>query len=428
MKKLYQGWIGRLLLLVLTLSLLLSSLTACDMFSYVANGKTEIQDNIDSSAEDDSYEYVSEYLRDWGMPIFDTIKFQYFESCFIQLYNYKDGLPETLAHAKDTAALFLEKYYDNINTKDKTAVTDALLDCYVTVIGDPYSAYRPPVETEDYMTDMSGKFGGIGVMVEYNDADESIMINTVYPGSPAEAAGVKVGDFIHAVDGKTVSELGYNNAVNYVRGEIGTTVELTLLRDGELVTVTATRAEVDEINVDYGIDEESNIGYVQIVSFKDNTFSQFKNAIDALEVAGVSGIIFDLRNNPGGYVDSVVSVISYLIPDGNTVMSYQYKGKDPIELVADDGETDHIVDLPFVVICNEYTASAGEIFTAAIRDYRNEGILNATIVGTTTYKKGIMQNSYYYPFDQSTVTLTVAYYNPPCGENYHGIGVTPTVS
>ena len=275
------------------------------------------------------------------------------------------------------------------------------------------------------MTDMSGKFGGIGVMVEYNDADESIMINTVYPGSPAEAAGVKVGDFIHAVDGKTVSELGYNNAVNYVRGEIGTTVELTLLRDGELVTVTATRAEVEEINVDYGIDEESNIGYVQIVSFKDNTFSQFKNAIDALEVAGVSGIIFDLRNNPGGYVDSVVSVISYLIPDGNTVMSYQYKGKDPIELVADDGETDHIVDLPFVVICNEYTASAGEIFTAAIRDYRNEGILNATIVGTTTYKKGIMQNSYYYPFDPSTVTLTVAYYNPPCGENYHGIGVTP---
>ncbi|MBO7196982.1 MAG: S41 family peptidase [Clostridia bacterium] len=423
-----QRGVGRLLLLILTLTILLSSLASCGLFSYVAESKEEIQENLDGASHISSYGYVSDYLRRWGMPTFDRMKFQYFEECFIQLFNYESGMPSTFDHAKMTAELFLKECYDEIDTADKTAVTDALLNCYVVSLGDPYSAYRPPVEAEDFMTDMSGKFGGIGVMVEYNDQDESIMINTVYPDSPAEKAGIKVGDYIHAVDGKTVEELGYTNAVNYVRGEIGTDVELTMLRGEELITVVATRAEVEELNVVYEISEDKTVGYVQIVAFKGNTFDQFKEAIDSLEAAGVKGVIFDLRGNPGGYVDSVVSVISYLIPDGKTVMSYQYKFEDAVELVSDDdGDKDHVLDLPFVVLCNQYTASAGEIFTAAMRDYRNAGDLKATIVGTTTYKKGIMQNTYYYPLDQSTVTLTVAYYNPPCGVNYHGIGVTPDI-
>ena len=425
MKKNCNSIFSKLLLLILTLSIVLSAFTACDLFSYVADGKAEIEQNIADTSDDTYYRYVSDYLRKWGMPLYDIAKFTYFEECFLQLFNHKDGMPTVLDHARLTAADFLDNYYDKINIENKTEVTDALLDCYVNALGDPYSAYRPPVETDEYLTDMSGKFGGIGVMVEYNDADESIMVNTVYPGSPAEAAGIKVGDFILAVDGKTVEEVGYLNAVNYVRGEIGTKVEITLLRGEETVTVVATRAEVEEINASYSIDTENNIGYVQIVAFKQNTFDQFKKSIIALETAGVDGIIFDLRGNPGGYVDSVVSVISYLIPDGKVVMSYQYKGRDTTLLFAKDNGDDHVVDLPFVVLCNEYTASAGEIFTAALRDYRNMGILNATIVGTTTYKKGVMQNTYYYPGDESTVTLTVAYYNPPCGINYDGIGVTP---
>lgn len=425
MKKLYQGAVSRLLLLILSLSIIFSSLTACNRFSYVADEKDEIQGNIDSTEDPKEFEYVSEYLRDWGLPIFDTIKFQFFESCFIQLYNLNE-MPDTLTHAKETARIFLDEHYDEINISNKSEVTNTLLACYISVLGDPYSMYRPPVETEDFMTDMSGKFGGIGVMVEYNDIDESIMINTVYPESPAEKAGVKVGDFIHAVDGKTVEELGYTKAVNYVRGEIGTNVTLTLLRNGELVTVTATRAEVEEINVSYTIIPDTNLGYVQIVSFKDNTFPQFKAAINEFEAQGVEGIVFDLRGNPGGYVDSVVSIISYLIPDGHVVISYQYKGKDTVTLFADDeGEVDHVVDLPFTLICDDHTASSAEIFTSAIRDYRDIGIIDATIVGTNTYGKGIMQNTYYYPFDKSTVTLTVAYYNPPCGTNYHGIGIKP---
>ncbi len=431
MKKTYFETIGKSLILLLVLSVLFSSLISCDLFSYVAGDKGEIQDNInstdDNTPSNKQNEYVSEYLREWGMPLFDKLKFKYFEDCFIQLYNYESGMPETLTHAKKTADLFINGYYDNIDVNNKTAVTDALLDCYVSALDDPYAFYRPPVETEDYMTDMSGKFGGIGVMVEYNDQDETIMVNTVYPGSPAEQAGIKVGDYFYSVDGKTVEELGYTNAVNYVRGEIGTSVTLVMIRDGEKVTVTAIRAEVEELNVVYEIDTEKNIGYVQIVAFKENTFPQFKEAIDSLETAGVKGIVFDLRNNPGGYVDSVVSVISYLIPDGKPVMSYQYKGYAEKVLYSKDEGDDHQIDLPCVVICNQYTASAGEIFTAAMRDYRNAGEMNATVVGVNTYGKGIMQSSYYYPLDKSTVTFTVAYYKPPYADNYHGIGVIPDV-
>lgn len=426
--KTYNRAISKLLLLVITLSILLSTLVSCNLFAYVAGEKAEIKNNIENTPDTTQHKYVAEYLRDWGFPVFDKLKFQYFEECFLQLYNYENGLPTPITHAKKTAKLFLDSYYDEIDRSNKTAVTDALLDCYVSVLDDPYTAYRPPVQTEDYLTNMSGSFGGIGVIVEYNDADKSIMIGTVYPDSPAEKAGVKVGDFIYAVDGIKVSELkNYTDAVYYVRGQIGTEVQLQLLRDGEIVTVTATRAKVEEQNVVYQIDNVNNIGYVRIVAFKDNTFPQFKEAIDALEIAGVDGIIFDLRENPGGKVNSVVDVISYLIPDGNTIMSYQYKGRDLVEIVAQDDGEDHKIDLPVVVICNKNTASAGEIFTAAVRDYREDGLLTATIVGTKTYAKGIMQNTYTYPGDDSTVTFTVAYYNPPCGENYHGIGVTPDI-
>lgn len=420
----------KLIALLLALSILLGSMVSCRLFSYVAESESEISENIAESVETGgkNHNRVAEYLRDWGMPIFDTIKFEYFEVCFVQLYNYEDGMPDTLSHAVKTANLFLENYYNVIDINDKTAVTDGLITCYVVSLDDPYSIYRPPVESEEYSTDMSGKFGGIGVVVEYDHTNETIMVNTVYPDSPADGAGVKVGDFIYAVDGVTVEEIGYTNAVDRVRGEIGSTVTLTLLRGDEYITVSMKRAQIEEINVEYSFDEETKIGYVSIVAFKQNTFDQFKKAIDQLEKDGAVGIVFDLRNNPGGYVNSVCDVISYLIPTGKTIMSYQYKNRDPVYLKsADDEKTvDHTLNIPMVVICNQYTASAGEIFTAAIRDYRNEGTLNATIVGTVTYKKGIMQNTYSY-LDNSSITLTVAYYNPPCGENYHGIGITPDV-
>lgn len=424
-----------IVLLVLCISLILPTLSSCALVDFLVphyvGTKDEINQNIESSVTEEvkKYDTVDGYLNSWDLPAYDRWKFGYFESCCNQLFNLEGGLPEVLPHATETAKLFIEHYYDKIDHNDKTAVTDALLYCYVAAIGDPYSIYRPPVESEDFSNEMSGKFGGIGVMVEYNHIDETIMVNTVYPESPAEKAGLKVGDFIYAVNGVTVEEIGYLNAVYHIRGEIGTDVEITVIRGAEFVTVTATRGEVEEINVESDFDEETKLGYVRIVSFKGNTFDQFKNAVDEVMAKGAVGIVFDLRSNPGGYVQSVCDVLSYIIPTDKTLLSYQYKGKDEVVIKSyDDGKGgyDHVINLPMTVICNEYTASAGEIFTSAIRDYRDEGLMKATIVGTNTFGKGIMQNTFPYT-DDSTVTLTVSYYNPPCGVNYHGTGIAPDV-
>ena len=439
---------AKLLWLLTLIAVSLSLLFSCSYNNkkeeappYIAETKEEIRSNIAAclATSEEEYDTVSKYLSAWGVGGFDVAKFSFFEMRFNAVYNYEDGMPKVEAHAKDTAELFLDNYYDEIDIKNVTELTDSLLTCFVDSLNDPYAIYRPPVETDDYQTDMSGKFGGIGVVIEYDDKNETIQVTTVYLDSPAAKAGIMVGDYIYAIDGVTVEEIGYRNAVYHIRGEIGTSVEITLLRGEDFVTVNAVRAEVEEINVDYSYDEENGIGYVQLVSFKDNTFAQFKKSVDALEELGAKGIIFDVRGNPGGYVYSVCDVISYLIPTGHTIVSYQYKGSMMTELISEadgkkpaengDGQTDvdHTVNVPIVVICDEYTASAGEIFTSAIRDYRNDGMLDATIVGTNTYKKGIMQNTYSYS-DGSSATFTVAYYNPPCGVNYHGVGVAPDVT
>ena len=327
-----------LVLLVLCISLILPTLSSCQIFNYIIPSiiptpeeigtREEIVQSIEDAQADDATRYntVDKYLRAFGMPSYDRKKFEYMEYCFNQLFNLEGGLPDVLSHATETAKLFLEYYYDTIDHNDKTVVTDSLLYCYVAAIGDPYSVYRPPVEADEFTTEMSGKFGGIGVIVEYNHNDESIMISTVYNNSPAEAAGLKEGDFIYAINGVTVEDIGYLNAVYHIRGEIDTDVEITVIRGAEFVTVTATRAVVEEINVESDFNEETKLGYVSIVSFKENTYEQFKKAVDEVIAKGARGIVFDLRNNTGGYVQTACSMLSYILPTGLDLVSYQYKG------------------------------------------------------------------------------------------------------
>ena len=431
MKKINRLSTVRLIALLIVLSIALSSLFSCTWFDYVAKSKEEISENIASSISSggSGKEYVTEYFREWGMPSFDTFKSYSIEIYFDTYYNYGDGtLPSVLSHAKEAAELFLDHFYDNINRKDLNEVTDALITCYVAALDDPYAVYRPAEDTDQYFEDMTGKFGGIGVVVEYNYEENSILVSNVYQNSPAELAGVLEGDYIYAVEGKTIDEVGIDNALNLIRGEKGTSVDLTFKRGDELITLSIMRDTVEEINASYKYDEETGLGYIEIVSFKGNTFEQFKKSVDALEALGAKGIVFDLRNNPGGYLYSVVDVISYLIPTGHKIVSFRYKNSPTEELFSEDDDgKDHRLDIPFVVLCNEHTASAGEIFTAALRDYTVEGILKGKTVGVNTYGKGIMQNTFSYPLDGSSVTMTVAYYDPPCGVNYHGVGVVPDV-
>ncbi len=418
-----------------TLIALLLSLSLCLSSCFSDATKEEIRDNVDAAVESgkEKNDCVSDYLYEWNLPDFDTEKLRWVEQLFTAYYNLKEGMPSTLDHAALTANHFLDKYYDEIDRNDKEAVTDAVITSYVDVIGDPYSVYRTPDESLQYGQDLSGEFGGIGVTVEYDHQQKNVMVSAVHIGGSAEGAGMAVGDYIIGVNGESIEDIGYDKMVNRIRGEIGTSVTVRVKRGDIELDFTMTRALVKEQSVIYSLDEEG-IGYIRVTQFIEVTFSQFREAVDHMRANKAKGIIFDMRSNPGGLVSSVVDMMSYLLPTGKTILSYNYKNaptKTEVTHVDTNPLTgekfDSVIDVPIVVLCNEYSASAAEIFTSVIRDYRNEGLLDATIVGTTTYKKGIMQGSFQYTPDGSIVTITVAYYNPPSGENYHGIGIKPDV-
>ena len=435
--------INKLISSILTLAIVFS-LSACLFIPDPGNNddlstKEKIEASVNATVENDTYNYnyVYLYLKAWGINDFDANKFFSYELIFISKYNFGEGLPDRLTHAANTVNHFIENYYDNIDLENKAEVTDALLYSYVYNVGDKYAFYRTAEEYEEHKQELSGKFGGIGVQVEYDHANKTILINQVFEDGPAYEAGLKVGDYVIGVDGKTLDELGgYQNALNFVRGEAGTDVTVTVDRKGEKIDITVTRDLITESSVSYKL-LENKYGYIRISSFKDNTAEQFKEAVEALEDLGAVGYIFDVRSNPGGYVRAAVDIISYILPNNKKVISYQYKGESKRAyytstdtLPEDEGLFgDHVIDLPMVIICDEYTASAAEIFVSALRDYDGhvEDIIDLTIVGQNTYGKGIVQDTFSYTLDGSTVTFTTSYFSPPSEVNFHGVGIAPDV-
>lgn len=361
---------------------------------------------------------VSLRLSSWGFPSFYKQKLDLVDSIFREYYVKE--IPDLTTVARKTADNFLTYFYDSIALTDRQAVTEALINCFLSVAGDPYAIYRTESESEDYTSDMSGEFVGIGMTVQYRALDGSITVTAVMPDSPAQEAGICAGDLLSAVDGVSVGKLGYNGTLAAVRGEVGTAVTVTVTRAEASLSFTVVRRALVEQSVSCEIGTDG-IAYLRITSFKANTAQQFREAMTQVEQAGAVGIIFDLRDNPGGYLTAIVDVLDYLVPAGTPIASF---GDYAAPIYATD---EHVLSLPIVVLCNGNTASAGELFTAAIRDYRDMGLLRATVVGETTYKKGVMQSTFTFT-DGSTLTMTVSFYNPPSGVNYDGVGVKPDVA
>jgi carboxyl-terminal processing protease len=201
-------------------------------------------------------------------------------------------------------------------------------------------------------------------------------------------------------------------------------VTVTVLRGQTNIDFNVTRRAVVQKTVKYTIDE-NKIACIKITSFKDNTTQLFKEAVDSAERDGAVAIIFDLRSNLGGYLHAVTSMLSYLVPEGTRIVSYYdtYTKKEVIDYATDN----HTLTIPCAVLCNNYTASAAELFTSALRDYNDMGIIDATIIGTNTYGKGVMQDVFSIG-GGCKIKLTMAYYNPPCDKNYDGVGVIPDVA
>ena len=377
--------------------------------------KDILTENVTRGATSE-HNFVWQYLDEWDFPTFTASKLKSVETTF-RAYFYK-GVPDSCELAPTVALAFLEGYYDLVDLTDEGAVTDAIIDSYVTSLGDRYSVYRTKDEYKDYTSGMSGNYTGIGIVVTQSD-EGLIHINSVNEGGSAYEKGLKAGDLITSVDGIPVLERGYEDSINAISGEEGTTVTLTVDRDGESLTFTLTRRKLVESSVTYSL--ENGIGYIKISSFKSNTDEQFIAAVDYMEKNGVKAVIYDLRNNTGGYLSSVLNALDYVAPKGTTLASFSNDYDDD-----EVSKSSHSFLIPTVVICNEMTASAGELFTAGIRDLADMGHLDATLVGTKTFGKGIMQSTFTLS-DGSTITLTVAYYMPPSGKNYHEVGITPDV-
>ncbi len=415
MKKKTLTQARRILCLLLLSVLLVALLASCTKTagSDTVYSKETLQENVTRGATS-SHNFVWQYLDDWDFPRFTSSKLKSIEVTFRENF-YKD-VPRADELSRTVALAFLDKYYDLIDLKDEEAVTDAIINAYVDSLGDKYSVYRTKDEYKNYSSGMSGNYTGIGVVVTKSD-DGLILVNSVTEGGSAYESGIKSGDKIVSVEGVPVLERGYEESIDAIAGEEGTTVAIIIDRDGKDIPFTLTRRKLVESSVTYSL--ENGIGYIRIASFKSNTDEQFVEAVNYMEKNGARGIIYDLRNNTGGYLSSVLNALDYVAPKGTTLASFSNDYDD-----AAVSKSSHSYLVPSVVLCNGMTASAGELFTAGIRDLADMGHLEATLVGTKTFGKGIMQTTYTLS-DGSTITMTVAYYMPPSGKNYHDVGITP---
>ncbi len=303
-------------------------------------------------------------------------------------------------------------YFD----RDSDRQEESLYDGIMNGLDDPYSVYYTAEEYADLQEDNSGEYFGIGAVVTQ---DASMKVSVVRPikGSPAEAAGLMADDVIVEVDGTEIIDQELTLVVEMIRGEKGTTAHLKIYRPSEddYMEFDIQRADVENVTVDYKILDD-NIGYISVTQFYGNTDEEYKEAIDDLVAAGVDGIIVDVRDNPGGLLDSVVNMCEYTLDGGNIVTT---KDRDGKVIASYDDKDGHNVALPMVVLTNGNSASASEIFAGAMKDTNT-----AKLVGTTTFGKGIVQSV--LPLSDGTaIKITVAKYFTPSGNDIHEVGIEP---
>lgn len=301
-------------------------------------------------------------------------------------------------------------YYEEV---DGSKLLNYALKGLVSGLDDEYAAYMTPEEFEQSKINTSGSLTGIGITVSLEN-DSIIKIIQIAEDSPASKSDLQVGDILTKVDGIDVANLDYNNVVNMVRGEEGTDVTITIKRDEQEIEFTLTREKIDTKTVTYEMLDQ-NIAYIKIDSFKDTTVDQYEEALNNALEAEAKGIIFDLRNNGGGLLTSCSACLDPLLPEGDIATAEYKNGKTEVICKSDSKE----LNIPMVVLVNENTASAAELFASALRDFNK-----AELVGKNTFGKGIMQNTIALK-NGGGLKITVATYKTAKSECYHKVGLAP---
>lgn len=315
------------------------------------------------------------------------------------------------------AELIDENYYEDIDPEE---IENYIYKGLLAGTTDPYSTYYSEEELKQFMEEASGSYSGIGVTMQYDPARGMAKIVSVNAKGPASEANIKAGDYIYKVDGEMIEiqDADTTALVSHIRGEEGTTVELTLLRgdNNKEVVVEVERRNVEVETVTSQMLEDK-IGYIKISQFEGVTAEQFDEHYEKLQEEGAKGLILDLRANPGGQVDIVCSIAQHFLPKG--LVTYMEDKKGRRQEYPCNGKD--IWDKPLTVLIDGNSASASEILAGAIRDYEV-----GTLMGTKTFGKGIVQQTVNLG-DNTALKITFAKYYTPNGENIHGKGIEPDI-
>lgn len=313
----------------------------------------------------------------------------------------------------------VDRYYLNPTGEtniDYDTMADYAAYAYILGLGDRYSGYMNAEQAKADNEKNNGELTGVGVLVTQN-ADGLIEITEVYNNSPAQRAGLLPRDVVIEVEGKKVAEIGYFDAINKVLGEAGTDAHIVIKRADEIIPFTITRSKINIDAVTYRM-LENNIGYIRIREFNNITHEQFKLAYETLskeaEGGKLSGIVFDMRNNLGGGLNSIVNVLDEILPEGVIVKLVSGDGKE--EVYKSDARE---IDVPMTVLTNENTASAAELFAGSLREYNK-----AKLVGKTTYGKGCAVGIFRLS-DGSEIMIVNQMYYTASGANFEEVGVEP---
>ena len=318
----------------------------------------------------------------------------------------------------ETLEEVIEEYYYRDEDIDIDAMIEGMYAGVVDSLGDPYSVYYTEEEWKEMITETEGIYYGIGAYVSLDTTTGFAKISGIIANTPAEEAGLRENDVIYLVDGETTQGYELSEVVAMIKGEEGTTVHLTIYREGEsdYLEMDVTRRKIESPTVNYAL-YDNGVGYIQITEFDEVTSDQFAEALAFIKSHDAKGLILDLRSNPGGSLPVVVDIARSILPKGLIVYTEdKYGDRDEYNC---DGKNE--LQIPLVVLVNGNSASASEILAGAIKDYHK-----GTLIGTTTFGKGIVQRI--LPLtDGTALKLTISSYYTPNGNNIHGIGIEPDI-
>ena len=309
-------------------------------------------------------------------------------------------------------ALIQERF---IGEADMEAIEDAAADAMIVATGDRWSYYIPASEYAAYQEQMANSYVGVGITIQVTEDDSGFLVTEVVSGGPAEEAGMMVEDLLIMVEDVDVRGMSTSEVRDLVRGEEGTSVKLTVMRKGEHKVLSVERRQVQTPVATYEM-LESNVGLVTIENFDSRCAEETIAAIETLLSNGAEKLIFDVRNNPGGYASELVKVLDYLLPEGDLFRTVRYDGKENV----DTSDAD-CLEIPMAVLVNDGSYSAAEFFAAALSEYEA-----AIVVGEPTVRKGYFQTTYQLS-DGSAVSLSIGKYFTPKGVSLAEEGVTPDV-